>query len=139
MYCFFSKNGFTSKEAITLFCMKSRANFSYVLEGDPIIILDLKGGISVTIDAERVLADIQQEIDTLEGKCIIWRDRDEVWDALEWKKDKLIIYPLGANDLGEAKKRMRQHLEKNGIHWSKKDNSDMQGRVHDESLFKRSA
>ena len=114
--------------------MQSKAHFTYRVENDLIIIEDVQGLTSVTMDAERVLADIQTAVGSLEGKYIIWRDAEGIWDALEWYNNKISIYPLSTRNLEVAITVLRIHLSQHGLHWHKEDNSQLQKQSDDGKL-----
>ena len=116
--------------------MQSEARFNYRVNKDLVIIEDAHGYISVTQDAERVLADIQTELGSLEGKYIIWKDGQGIWDALEWRDDRVQMFPLGDQVLDAAIKTLRNHLSTKGLHWSQQDNAQMQKQSDEGTLHR---
>lgn len=70
--------------------------YEYWIDGLLICIHDLHGRESVTVHAEDVLLEIEQELGALEGKWIIWRDGDHIWDGFFYRNRRIGIYPLGS-------------------------------------------
>lgn len=103
--------------------MEEHANYRYFVDDNIVAIEDLFGPVSVTQDAEHVFLELQQQIGSLENKYVIWKDREERWDGLEWLFDRLLIYPIGARSYEDAKHRIRNQEVTKGSRWLIKDDT----------------
>ncbi|CCH03546.1 hypothetical protein FAES_pFAES01052 (plasmid) [Fibrella aestuarina BUZ 2] len=80
-----------------------RADYTYSIEGNIIVIVDLDlGNRSVTNDIENVLADIRTDLGSLAGYSVIYRDSMGHWDAVSLVNDVVYFYPLNATEREKA-------------------------------------
>jgi hypothetical protein len=77
--------------------------YRYRVDGLFVAIEDLNGPVSVAEAAEQVLSEIRQEVGSLDGKYVVWRDAQGIWDGMEYQNDLLVFYPIAAEKYEEAK------------------------------------
>ncbi|WP_373514902.1 hypothetical protein [Persicitalea sp.] len=81
--------------------------YEYWVDGPVIGIHDLHGEESVTVHAAGVLLEIENEIGSIEGKFVVWRDGDHIWDGLFFQDRHVNIYPLGCMTFEAAKEKLQ--------------------------------
>ena len=88
----------------------TEADFSHTVSEDVLKIVDLGlGGNSVTNDAERVLAKIEQWQPGLIGRCrIMYRDGLGIWDGIEWDGQEVRFFLMRERDERAAERKLRQ-------------------------------
>lgn len=84
----------------------STVHYSYRIDGNLLAIEDLMGEVAVTMVAEQVLRDIRAEVGSLEGLYVIWRDRQGIWDGMEFFNGQLFFYPIGETGYDQARTRL---------------------------------
>lgn len=90
-------------------------NYRYWVDGSIVAIEDLYGDDSVTANAEIVVTEVEQEIGSLAGKFVIWRDRDYIWDGLTYRDGCISIYPIGVCHFEEAKQKILELIASGSV------------------------
>ena len=80
-----------------------KVKYEYWVDGPVVGVQDLHGEEAVTLHAAGVLLEIQREMGSLEGKLVIWRDGDHIWDGLFYRNHRVDMYPLGYPTFEAAK------------------------------------
>jgi hypothetical protein len=86
----------------------NKACFQYRVEENVVMIEDQMGEVPVTVDALNVFRYIEQELGSLHGKKVIWRDQVGEWDGMEMENGTLQFFPIGCHTVQEAMKRLQQ-------------------------------
>jgi hypothetical protein len=80
----------------------TRATYGYTVLGAFILVVDQDQGMSVTNDAEHVIADLARAR-VLPGRRVLYRDTDKHWDELVVSDGAFAGFaPLGATTPEEA-------------------------------------
>lgn len=77
--------------------------YEYWIDGLVVGIHDLHGKESVTVHAAGVLLELQQKIGSLEGKFVVWRNGDHMWDGFLYRNKRIGMYALGCTTFEAAK------------------------------------
>lgn len=87
-----------------IFGSKASASFDYEIIDGVVVIYDLDQGVSVTNDAENVIAAVAQTVKDLHGRRVIYRDTDGIFDGMLIDSDNRFagFYPLRHRDLPSA-------------------------------------
>jgi hypothetical protein len=90
----------TTLSAIVRRQAETHADFTYSIRGNVISIVDLNlGNRSVTNDIERVLRKIEHyHQGSIAGFKIMYRDSQNIWDAVEWDGDRAQFFALQETD-----------------------------------------
>jgi len=89
--------------------MKRRADFIYEIMDGVICIIDQNlGNVSVTNDAENVLANIEMLEGSLEGMPVVYRDSEKVWDQIIGWPDEIGFKSLNARSMVEAMAKVKE-------------------------------
>lgn len=84
--------------------MNTRSLYTWGIDGECIVIIDQDGPVSVTNDAERVIATIAAYGIDVDSKRVLYRDSDGQWDEMLTVGGKFRDFRiLGARSLSEAK------------------------------------
>ncbi len=86
-----------------------RAHYTWGIDGDCIVIIDRHGPVSVTKDAEQVIADIAREVPDIDSRRVIYRDTDGQWIGLLTSNGHAGAFlDLDSTSLDEAKAKWRR-------------------------------
>lgn len=80
----------------------NNALFRFWVETDVVLIQDLRGDVSVTLDALQVYKYVEKELGSLEGKKVIWQDLMGEWDGMEIEDGEISFIPIGCRCHEEA-------------------------------------
>ncbi len=82
--------------------------YEYWVDGPIIGIHDLHSEESVTVHAAEVLLEIQEAMGSLEGKFVVWRNGDHIWDGFFYRNLRVGLYSLGCLTFEAAKIKLGQ-------------------------------
>ncbi len=89
----------------------SELTYRYELEEGLVIIDEQQLGYSVYTEIEQVLTSIEAQVGSIAGKHILCEGQDGFWDlVVPTTKGKLLIYPLSALSLDDAKVKLDRLL-----------------------------
>lgn len=76
--------------------MNTRAQFTFFVRNEAVLLTDLDGPVSITNDAEAVVAYC---LDKAPGRRVLYRDTDGQWDELKHDGTQFVGFaPLSADD-----------------------------------------
>lgn len=105
------------KEAIHM-SQSNRADYHYELHGGVVVIFDHDtGGKTVTNDAEAVVAEVGEALGGLEGRTVIYRDSEGIFDVMLVTPSGRFrgFAPLGELTLDEALAALKSRGSQEGV------------------------
>lgn len=109
-------------------------SYRFRVDGPIVAIEDLNGPIPVALAAEYVFHEVRQQLGSLDGRFVIWRDSLGIWDGMEYVNQQLVFYPLAADNYEEAKELLLSGEVVTGEHWVIKDEQGLR-RPYDRSTW----
>ncbi|WP_247234992.1 hypothetical protein [Telluribacter sp. SYSU D00476] len=86
----------------------NKALFRFWVETDVVLVEDLRGEVSVTVDALQVYKYVEKQLGSLEGKTVIWQDLMGEWDGMEMENGEILFFPIGCRCHVEAIEKVNQ-------------------------------